>query len=167
MGMTANYLRVTKEELEEYLKDSSKLEIRIYGNGTHDPKTRMDVDKSWEGLFFMLTGKSLATADEALTPLSWTLMPPQVIDPMQNLGYGAATYTNVDQTKEVSRALNKIELDEYKSRFNGQRMMEMEIYPEIWNDQNSLEYLSGSFSSLKEFYNAAAEKGQAIIIFIN
>lgn len=167
MGMIGNYLRVTEEELEDYLGDSSKLEERVYNDENPDDQNFIDVDKSWEGLFFMLTGQSLATSDEASAPLLWTLVPPQEIDPDQDMGYGPATYTTVDQTKEVSAGLNKISLDEFKSRYNGKLMMEMGIYPEVWDEPECLDYLVEYFVLVKDFYNKATEDNQAVIVFIN
>ncbi len=165
--MIGNYLRVTKDELEEYLADSSKLEERIYNAESYTDKNLIDVDKSWEGLFFLLTGKSLATAKEASAPLVWTLTPPNEIDPDQDIGYGPATYTTSEQTKEISSALNKISTDDLRGRYNGQLMMEMGIYPEVWNDIDSLEYLMEEFNSMKDFYNKATAENQAVIFFIN
>ena len=167
MGMIGNYLRVTKNELEEYLADSSKLEERVYDDENHNDKNLIDVDKSWEGLFFLLTGKSLATADEASPPLVWTLTPPNEIDSEQDMGYGPATYTTIEQTKEISSALNKISADELRAKYDGKLMMEMGIYPEGWDNNESLEYLIENFNSIKDFYNRAAVDNQAVIIFIN
>ena len=167
MGMIGNYLRVTKDELENYLADSSLLEDRVYDDENHNDKNLIDVDKSWEGLFFLVTGKSLATAEEALAPLLWILTPQQEIDPDQDMGYGPATYTTIEQTKEVNNALNKITVDELRKKYNGKLMMEMGIYPEVWDDNESLEYLIENFNTLKDFYDKASALNQAVIIFIN
>lgn len=165
--MIGNYLRVTRAELEAYLADSSKLEDRIYNEANPVDSNLIDVDKSWEGLFFLLTGKSLATADEASTPLVWTLVAPNYIDPDQEIGYGPAAYTTVEQTKEVSQALDKISADDLRSNYNGKTMMEMGIYPEVWGDTESLEYLLDNFHLLRDFYAKAALENQAVIMFIN
>jgi hypothetical protein len=167
MGMIGNYLRVTNDELENYLADSSLLEDRVYDEENPNDKNLIDVDKSWEGLFFLLTGKSLATAEEASFPLQWILTPPQEIDPDQDMGYGPATYTTIEQTKEINNALNKISVDELRSKYNGKLMMEMGIYPEVWEDIESLEYLIENFNTIKDFYNKASTENQAVIIFMN
>jgi len=167
MSMIGNYLRVTKEELEEYLAYSSKLENRVYNESDPADKNLIDVDKSWEGLFFLLTGKSLSTADEAATPLVWILTPPNEIDPEQDMGYGPATYTTIEQTKEISHALNKISGDELRAKYDGQLMMELGIYPEIWNGTESLDYLIEYFNLVRNFYSKAAAQNQAVIIFMN
>jgi hypothetical protein len=166
MGMIGNYLRVTKDELQSYLSDSNLLNNRIYDHENQNDKNLIDVDKSWEGLFFLLTGKSLATFEEASTPLLWILIPPQEIDSDQDMGYGPATYTTIEQTKELNNALNTISIDEIRDKYNGNLMMEMGIYPEAWDNDESLEYLVESFNTVKDFYNKAAADNQAVIIFL-
>ncbi len=53
MSMIGNLLRVTKAELEEYLKDSSLLEKSIYDEETDDENPNLvDIDKSWDGIVF-------------------------------------------------------------------------------------------------------------------
>ena len=167
MGMIGNYLRVSKNELEEYLNDSSKLEERVNSEKNHEDKNLMDVDKCWEGLFYALTGETVDTARKANPPLSWMLLPPQELDPEQDMGYGAATYTSIEQTKEVSNALGKITIDELRDKYDGKRMDELYIYPEGWDDPESLQYLLDNFTLLKDFYNKASGENQAVIIFIN
>lgn len=40
------------------------------------------------------------------------------------------------------------------------------IYPEIWQENESLEYATENFEQLKIFYNTAAADGYAMITFI-
>jgi Domain of unknown function (DUF1877) len=167
MGMIGNYLRVTTEELDSFLSDSSKLENRVYNGDNHKDAGLLDVDKSWEAIFFLLTGQALATCDEAGPPFSWVLLPPNEIDPDQDMGFGPATYTTVAETKELSAAINNIPDDELRKRYDGSRMNEMGIYPECWAENMAMEYLFDSFNSLKNFYAEAANNNQAVIVFIN
>ncbi|OYU95370.1 MAG: hypothetical protein CFE21_09475 [Bacteroidetes bacterium B1(2017)] len=167
MGMVGNYLRVSKSDLEEYLADSSKLEDRVYNEETDSDDNLVYIDKSWEGIFFLLTGTGIGNSVKATAPLRWILIAPQEIDPDQDLGYGPACYTSIEQTKEIHNALNKITLDELKNRYNSEAMMELSVYPEIWNDLDALEYLLDNYIVLKEFYEKAALENQAVIIFLN
>lgn len=167
MGMIGNYLRVTKEELENYLADSTLLENRVYDAENQNDNNLIDIDKAWEGLFFILTDKSVATAEEASAPLKWILTTQQEIDSDQDMGYGPATYTTIEQTNELANALNEISVDELRNKYNGKLMMEMGIYPNIWDNNESLEYLIENFSTLKNFYNKASTENQAVVFFIN
>ena len=167
MGMIGNYLRVTQDVLEEYLSDSSKLEGRVYADDNMNDKEFIDVNKNWAALFYLLTGETLETANKAVAPLAWTLTPPQDIDPEQDLGYGPASYTTVEQTKEVNAALQNLTIDELKSRYDGKLMEDLGIYPEIWDEPECIDDVMESFQSLQEFYNQAAANQQAVIFFVN
>ena len=86
MSMIGNFLRVTKTQLEDYLKDSTLLETRIYDEESDDEDPNLvDIDKSWEGILFLLTGQNLETIDH---PLAKVLFSGQIIDEDQDLGYG-------------------------------------------------------------------------------
>ncbi len=167
MGMIGNYLRVSRKELEEYLNDSSKLDDRLYAEGNTEDPSLIDVDKSWEAIFFLLTGESVASLDQPKPPLSWMLQAPNEIDPDQDMGYGPATYTTPEQTKELSDAFNAISQDELTKRYNGDKMNGMGIYPEIWHENISREYAFDNLSTLKDFYNKASVNSEAVIVFIN
>ena len=168
MGVDVNYLRVSKHELEEYLDDSSKLEARVFEGGENDysKRNRINSDKFWESVFFLLTGASIKTSGKAKKPLRWTLNPPQFIDKHQEIGYGRAKYTTSNQTKEISIALDQISIDDLRSRYDSRRMMELEIYPDIWDDNESLEESIIYFKAIKEFYKAAQENQAVIILFL-
>lgn len=70
MGMIGNLLRVTKAELESYLEDSSLLEDKIYNDEVNDDEPEsekfVDIDKTWDGIIFLLTGQSLDTTESHL-----------------------------------------------------------------------------------------------------
>lgn len=165
--MIGHYLRVSKEELDTYLEDSSKLEDRVYTENDQGDANLLDIDKAWEGLFYLLTGKSLNTCEEAIPPLSWILNSANEIDSDQDMGYGPASYTTIEQTKELSTAMDAISVEELKSKYDGVVMMGLGIYPEVWNEAEAVDYLIENFLLLRLFYNKASDNDQAMISFIN
>ena len=165
--MVGNYLRVSNSELEEFMTDSSKLEARIYDDDSENDKSLISVDKSWEALFFVATGNSMAGMDTVALPLRWLLDPPQEIDPEQDLGYGPASYTTSEQTKEINSALLNLSASEIRTRYDGKKMNQLDIYPGGWDQPGSLEYVTDYFNCLKDFYGKAAEENQAVIFFVN
>jgi Domain of unknown function (DUF1877) len=167
MGMIGNYLRVSEEELKEFLNDSSKLDERVFNESDEADPNLIDIDKAWDGIFYLLTGKTLDTYSEATLPLLWISFPPNEIDPDLDMGYGPACYTTPEQTKELSAVLNTITIEEFKSRYNGKLMMELDIYPQVWENEEGLDYLVEYFTELKTFYKTAVENNQAVIVFIN
>lgn len=164
MSMIGNLLRVTNSELEEYLQDSSLLENRVYDDEAEEDSNLVDIDKSWEGILFLLTGQNLENSDH---PLARTLFSGQLVDEDQDLGYGPAQYLTPDQVKEVNAEISKITIDEISKNYDPKKMNELGIYPNVWNEEESLEYLTDYFKTVQEVYSKAAQNNQAIITFLN
>ncbi|WP_222707254.1 YfbM family protein [Pontibacter qinzhouensis] len=164
MSMIGNLLRVTNSELEKYIQDSSLLENRVYDDEAEEDSNLVDIDKSWEGILFLLTGQNLENSDH---PLARALFSGQFIDKDQDLGYGPAQYLTPGQVKEVNAEISKLTIDEISKNYDPKKMSELDIYPNIWNEEESLEYLTDYFRTLQEVYLKAAQYNQAVITFLN
>jgi hypothetical protein len=162
--MIGNLLRVTNAELEAYLEDSSLLEERIYNEGEEADPALIDIDKSWEGILFLLTGQNL---ESLAHPMGQVLFSGQSIDEDQDLGYGPGQYLTPGQVKEVDTELSKITVAELTKKFDPKRMTELEIYPDIWEGEGILDYLLEYFKEVQGIYATAAKNNEAIITFIN
>lgn len=161
--MIANFLRVSESELNDYLKDSSLLEDNIYSDEENSNLT--DIDKSWGGILFLLTGQGL---EELEHPLTRILFSGELIDEDQDLGYGPAHYLTVLEVKEIYNEISQITPEELRGRYDAEKMEELGIYPNIWDDdQESLNYLLDSYNDVLEVYSEAVKNNQAIITFIN
>lgn len=161
--MIANFLRVSESELNDYLKDSSLLEDNIYSDEENSNLT--DIDKSWGGILFLLTGQGL---EELEHPLSRILFSGELIDEDQDLGYGPAHYLTVLEVKEIYNEISKITLEELRERYDAEKMEQLGIYPNIWDDnEESVDYLLDSYNDVLEVYSEAVKNNQAIITFIN
>lgn len=167
MSMIQNFLRVNSETLNSFLSDSHLLRNMVYSKEAIHLNNLIDIDKAWEGIFFLLTGESIGTYDQALPPLSWLLVGPNDIDRNQDMGYGPATYTDIEQTRQIDLALQEISAAELTQRFDSITMLEKDIYPTIWDDENALDYLLQYFEDLKAFYHMAALQHEAVILFLN
>ncbi len=164
MGMVGNLLRVTKFELEDYLKDSSLLEDLIYDDETENEKL-VDIDKSWDGIIFLLTGQSFATAEHNLVKV---LFSGQLIDEEQDLGYGPAHYLTPEQVADLNNEISTITIEDLKQKFNPKKMTELEVYPTIWDEgDDTFDYLVEGFSTLQNVFANATKNGEAIITFLN
>jgi len=164
MSMIGNLLRVTKSELEDYIKDSSLLEHKIYDDETEN-ENLVDIDKSWDGIIFLLTGQSLATAEHNLVRV---LFSGQLIDEKQDLGYGPAHYLTPEQVTELNNEISKITVADLKQKFNPEKMTELEVYPTIWDEGNdAFDYVADGFSTLQNVFADATKNKEAIITFLN
>jgi len=164
MSMIGNLLRVKKSELDEYLQDSSLLEERIYQDDGEEPNL-IDIDKAWEGIIFLLTGSNLAEAED---PLVAILFSGQLLDEEQDLGYGPAHYLTPQQVVELNDELAKFSVEDSKEKFNTEKMMELGVYPEIWDEgDQAFDYLSEHFLILQQFFNTAAANNEAVITYLS
>ncbi|MCA5004840.1 YfbM family protein [Sphingobacterium sp. WQ 366] len=162
--MIGNLLRVTKKELEDYLQNSTLLEDMIYDDETEN-ENLVDIDKSWDGIIFLLTGEGLATADHNLVRV---LFSGQLIDEDQDLGYGPAHYLTPELVAELNNEISKITIAELKQKFNPAKMTELEIYPTIWDEgDDAFEYIADGFLTMQKVFTDATKNGEAIITFLN
>lgn len=167
MGMIGIALQVSKEQLSSYLENPSLFEKRIYAEDFFGDPDMLDLDKLWEGLFYMLSGKALSNIDEAGQPISWFLISDRSIDEEQDLGYGPASYIEPEEVKQLFQELNKLSDQEFKKRFNPKEMMKLGIYPQIWDQGNEvLDELFDCFNQVLDFYEKAVKREYAVITFI-
>jgi hypothetical protein len=166
MGMIGNVIRVSQYELNSFLNNSEILEEKIDNEGNYETEWSLDLDKSWDGINYILTGDILGGLETEPNKLQRALFSFQVIDEDQDLGYGPAYYLTSSQVKETNSELEKITNENFMSKFNGSEMNELGIYPEVWTEDESLEYLLENFTAFKEFYKKASENQEAIITFL-
>ncbi len=164
MSMIGYLLRVTQDELDEYLNDSSLLEERI-GDNNVDADTLVDIDKSWDGIVYLLTGGSVQTAEH---PLLRVLFSGQLIDEDQDLGYGPAHYLTPEEVAAVSEEIQKITREDLEQKYNAEEMTALQVYPSVWeDDKETFTYLADNFESIKALYADAADNGEAVITFLS
>lgn len=167
MGMTCTLLRVTKSELEEYLNNSSLLEDRIFNDEPEDEdKNLLDIDKSWDGIIFLLTGQNIENADH---PLLQVIFSGQIIDNEQDFGSGPANYRTPEQVADLNAQISKISLEDLRQKYDPVKMSKLDVYPNVWerDREEAFEYLSDYFLELQQFYSDASLNGQAIITIIS
>lgn len=167
MGMIGNVIRISQDELNDFLDNSETLENKIYADESYEAEWFLDLDKSWDGINYILTGEIIGGLENEPNKLQRALFSFQLIDEGQDLGYGPAQYLNPNQVKETYSELEKITDNILKNKINGSEMNEIGIYPEIWTESESHEFLIDSFNEFKEFYKKASENNQAIVTYLN
>lgn len=164
MSMTGNLFRVSNTELNNYLKDSYQLEEAIYSDDEQEKPNLIDIDKAWDGIIFLLTGKSVEEADN---PLVRVLFSGQLIDENQDLGYGPAHYLTPNEVKELNEEVSKMVVKDVIKKYDAKKMTALEVYPNDWDDSEMAGYLAEYFTIVQEFYAEAAKRNEAIITFLN
>lgn len=164
MGMYCTLRRVIMEKLESYLEDSHKLEQDFFSNEVTQAPS-LDIDKAWDGIIFLLTGSSFEDAVE--NKMSQVILGSASIDENQDLGYGPARYLLPEEVKSLNEKIKAIGIEDLKLRFNPQEMKDQSVYPDIWDEQNSFDYLEEYFVKLQSFFQHASWANEAIVIIIN
>ena len=120
----------------------------------------LDVDKSWHGIHFLLTGA--VTGGDA--PLAWVVFAPTSIG--EEADHGTARLLKQDDVVAVSKALAPITADKLKRKCDWTVMNDREIYPQGWRSGDE-EYIAENFNSLKKLYESAARRRMAIVQWIS
>ena len=162
MGMIANYQSTTDIELEKFMclddveeaQENENLEI-------------CDIDKMWDALHFLLTGKS------ANEPIEDNLISEAIVGQFNISGEEIEEFiseTKTDRVKEIAKALQELDFETYIDKFDMSAFRQNDIYPDIWEYEEEADEikddLRASFESLKKFYEKMAEQERAVLVSI-
>jgi len=122
----------------------------------------LELDKSWHGLHYLLTG----TAWEGEPPACFLLRGGSVILPDD--GEGATRVLSKTEVRDLAAFLAGLPAGEVKARFVWETMMELQIYPQIWDrpaaEDDTRGWLMGCYGQLEQFVASAAERGLSLLI---
>ena len=125
--------------------------------------TSADLDKSWHGLHYLMTG----SADAADMPLSFLVSGGRDVGDIE-VGYGPARVFTAQETASILTAINAWTDDRLHARFNAAEMMRLEIYPEIWDRDPSggepLNYLVEYAGTLRAFLHQAVDLRLGLVV---
>lgn len=123
---------------------------------------RLDLDKAWHGLHFLLTG----TADGGDEPANHLLHGGEPLD-----DDGEVRALGANEVRRFAEHLSAITPAELARRYDPERMTELDIYPRaIWMRTSAgdspLEWLTASFADVQRLVTAASAAGEGLIIHI-
>jgi hypothetical protein len=158
MSMTTQLYAPTEEEIRPALQDAAAATLFFsMGNRT---APRLDLDKSWHGLHYLLTG----SAWENEGPLAFLVTGDQMID----LDPSSAHVFWKDQVEAIDDALRELTPEELRRRFDARAMIQAEVYPEIWDrdpkQDDTLGWLIVHFEKLKAFVHEARLQGRCLAV---
>ncbi len=110
-----------------------------------DDERGLRLDKYWHDLHYLLTGKD----GDAAPPLGNAVRGGTPIG--DDLGYGPARFLTPEQVREVAAALQEVSKDELTIRPGFEEFLEDTLY---------------YFDKLVEYYKEAAERGNAMLLYI-
>ncbi|MET0404032.1 MAG: YfbM family protein [Cystobacter sp.] len=175
MSITGNIRRVAPDQLKALLAAPEQVQDFIYGASDVDADEESEelssedgplpLEKNWHALHFLLTGTSWG----GTPPLNFIAVGGQKVGD-EDVGYGPARAFTPQQVKDISRALEALDPEALRPRFNPGQMDDLEIYPKGWSesaDDDSLESLLGDFDALKLFLREGAEQGLGLLVYLN
>ena len=162
MGMIANYQSTSDSELENFLCLDDVEELQ-----ENEDLEICDIDKMWDALHFLLTGKS------ASEPIEDNLISEAIVGQFNISGEEIQEFisgTKTDRVKEIAKALQELDFETYIDKFDMSAFSQNDIYPDIWGYEDEADLikddLRNSFENLKKFYEKMAEQERAVLVSI-
>ena len=172
MSMIMNLLRISKQELENYIQTPSLFEEKLdvlYESEDNDDAF-LDIDKAWGGILYLLTGKAFASGspEDEVDSLNRIFFSAQFFDEDMDVGYGPAHYLTSEQVMGIHRKIASLTEADLKAHYDPEAMSEEEeLYPSLDWDDEDFEYLYSHFQALQSFFATAASRGEAIVTFLS
>lgn len=150
-------------------ESTSAIRAAMAQNG---PGRKLALDNSWAPLHFVLTGEFPIPRQKAEElGMSWNN------DSLENAimggaatevasSYGPVRYLSPAEVRRIARQLDGISPAEIKARTNPQELEQEGVLPEDWDAATAPDKLMALFSELRSFYHHAAERGDAILLYM-
>jgi len=120
----------------------------------------LSLHKSWHCLHFLLTGKSWEPVDSSLGK---AIMGGKEIPDRQGvMGYGPIRYLTPEEVRQVAEALAEFPIAARASAFDSVAAEEAKVYV----PEHDAEELTHHFDQLKGFYRDAANKENAMLLWV-
>lgn len=125
-----------------------------------------EIDKSWDGLHFILTGQS------ATEPIEGNRLSEAVVGVQLFSGDGDSdfiSYTERSVLGEIVAALEAVDVEKLKQNFNPSALAKADLYPDIWEQEEKgelFDYLEDGYKSLLVFYKEALASNMNVVVSI-
>jgi len=132
---------------------------------TTQARGEIDLDKAWQGLHFLFTG----TASDGDEPGCFLLRGGVDLGE-DEIGNDMPRVISAEQVRQFAAFLSALSATELQRRFDPDRMMELEIYPEIWDrdpsKDDTLQYLLDNVANLRKFLAQVVERKLGLVVSI-
>lgn len=156
--------RLTADEFRAVQENPESVEELLFGDFEDDdaemPEPELDLDKAWHGIHFLLNGAAWTVGEGA----GAAVLGGEEIG--EDNGYGPARLLGPQAVQAIAAGLGALSVEALRARFDPQAMDAADIYPGIWDEGIEAfdTYLGPYFAQLREFYQAAAAGGQAVLL---
>lgn len=165
MSMCAYYESISPRKLKKLLANPDAIHDIVWSD-VHDEENSgfFDLHKSWQSLHFLLTGTQWDV--DAEDPLSQVVLGGEEVGP-DAFGYGPARFMKPELVKQIAEALKTVDFEELKSKYSHDDFAQAALYSFDDGDfEEEIAILVDYLDGLVEFYGEAAEKGDAVLTYI-
>ena len=136
------------------------------GHDETKERPHCDLDRMWHGLHFLFTG----TASEGEEPACYLQRGGEDIGDPDEHGYSVLQALKPATARRFAGFLGSLSRQELERRYDPERMMALEIYPEIWArdpaGQPALESLLAAYENLRAFMDETTRTGDGAIVYV-
>lgn len=165
MSMIAHYRRLTMQQLAALQNAPESIAGFLYADDASgdSEEQSLDIDKSWHAIHFLLNGEAWE-GDQPFFDVVLGGMPLGDVE----IGYGPVRFLTPSEVQSVASVLTTITANDLRTRFDLDALAAAEIYPNVWEDETEeLDYLLPYYERLVRFFQAAAQRGEAMLLYIN
>jgi hypothetical protein len=127
---------------------------------------RLNLDKSWHVLHFLLTGAGW----EGVFPAGFLVSAGRSVG-IVDVGYGPARSFDTAEVSELATFLRNLDEHHLRSRFNPRNLEDEDIYPGGWSHSQDIDqewhYIRGTYLRMNTFILEAAARQKALLVYIN
>ncbi|PQO47627.1 YfbM family protein [Blastopirellula marina] len=142
--------------------------LAAFARAEDDP-TRVDLEKDWHALHFLLTGDSSLQPDgDPDDPLFRVVMGGEAT--MLDASYGPARKFDKAEIAQIVAALRPLTTEDLRERFSAEAFNEAGIYPEPYPGGWTLDEVEGlfdAFPKLQQLFEDALATNEVVITYIN
>lgn len=162
MGMIAVLVALPTPQLQTFIAEPEGLSEYLMADDGNEPEHLLELDKAWHAIHFVLNGDS----EGREPPLADAVLGGEEVG--DDFGYGPPRYLLQGEVRAVADALAAVSVEDFEARFDFAALAAAEIYPTIWDreDEEDRSYVSGYYAELREFYHAAAARGDCALLYL-
>jgi hypothetical protein len=125
----------------------------------------IDIDKSWDGIHFLVRALVRRGRIPWIDPVPWHA-PAEGSETGATNHYGPICYRTPEQVAQIAGALASLTRPELESAYDPAKMTEDAIYPQTWDRPGEFDDLWSHFRDLSRFYAQAADRGEAVLLWL-
>jgi len=160
MSMIGQYARLTPAELQRVIDDcESGLDfVEELAEADEGSESRHhDTDKAWDALDFLLSRRSFPVG---------IVHGEEEIPGADDWGYGPPRFLTPERVRIAAEVLAATPTDALLDGVTVADLAEAGLYPNIWDQDYALDYVTNIYEALVPFFQAAAHDGHAMLIWL-